>query len=48
MREVVVTDALSIGRYHADIELNRGYKDIVDEEEVIFGCCPTRKERSSL
>lgn len=40
MREVVVTDALSIGHYRAHIELNRGYKDIVDEEEVSFWVLP--------
>lgn len=44
MREVVATDALSIGYYRAHIELNRGYKDIIDEKEVSFWVLPNTKD----
>lgn len=44
MREVAVTNALSIGHYRAHIELNRGYKDIVDEEEVSFWILPSMQD----
>ena len=44
MREVVMTDTLSVGHYRAHIELNRGYADIVDEEEVSFFILPTAKD----
>ncbi|OGZ05859.1 MAG: hypothetical protein A2845_03590 [Candidatus Lloydbacteria bacterium RIFCSPHIGHO2_01_FULL_49_22] len=40
MREVDVSDALSIGYYRAHIELNRGYRDVVDEREISFWIVP--------
>ncbi len=40
MREVDVRDVLPIGYYRAHLELNRGYKDIVDESEVGFFVIP--------
>ena len=40
MREVAIATPLSIGYYRAHIELNRGYKNIVDEEEVSFWVLP--------
>lgn len=44
MREVAMADELPIGYYRAHIELNRGYADIVDEEEVSFFVLPTPKD----
>ena len=46
MRELVVTNALSIGYYRAHIELNRGYNDIVDDEEVSFWILPSAQNFS--
>ena len=40
MREVSIDD-LSVGYYHAHIELNRGYKDIIDNADVSFWVLPT-------
>lgn len=40
MREVSSADPLSVGFYRAHIELNRGYGDVVDEEEVTFWVVP--------
>lgn len=40
MREVEVRDNLSVGFYRAHLELNRGYGDIVDEDEVSFWIMP--------
>ena len=40
MREVDLGKPLSLGRYTAHIELNRGYQDIVDEQEVVFWVVP--------
>lgn len=44
MREVALTDALSVGYYRAHIELNRGYKDIIDAEEVSFWVLPKTQD----
>jgi hypothetical protein len=44
MREVDLLSALSPGYYHAHIELNRGYNNIVDEREVTFWVMPTTLE----
>lgn len=40
MREVVVEEKLPIGPYRARLELNRGYANIVDEDEVRFWVIP--------
>ena len=40
MREIAVRDSLSIGYYKATLELNRGYKDIIDTREVSFWIIP--------
>lgn len=44
MREVDLFDHLRIGYYHARIELNRGYGNVVDEQEVTFWVMPTTWE----
>lgn len=41
MREIDMTESLYPGLYTAHLELNRGYKDVVDEEEVYFVVLPT-------
>lgn len=43
MREVSISD-LPVGYYHARIELNRGYKDVVDDREVSFWVLPTARQ----
>lgn len=40
MSEVDVRESLSIGYYTAHLELNRGYQDIVDENQVGFWIVP--------
>lgn len=40
MREVTVREELPIGYYAAHLELNRGYGDIIDEDEVGFWVIP--------
>ena len=44
MREVDLLSPLLPGYYHAHLELNRGYKDIVDEREVTFWVMPSTME----
>lgn len=44
MRELSVSDDLPIGHYRAHIELNRGYGDIIDEQEVAFWVLPRAEE----
>lgn len=44
MREVDLFSSLMPGYYHAHIELNRGYKDIIDERDVTFWVMPTTLE----
>jgi hypothetical protein len=41
MREIDMTEALIPGFYTAHLELNRGYKDIVDEQTVTFFVVPS-------
>lgn len=41
MREINMTEPLPPGRYTAHLELNRGYKDIVDEQTISFFVLPT-------
>jgi hypothetical protein len=41
MREIDMTESLNPGLYTAHLELNRGYKDVVDEQEVYFVVLPT-------
>lgn len=41
MREIDYAQSLSPGLYRAHLELNRGYEDIVDEQEVQFWVLPT-------
>lgn len=40
MREVAVTEDLSVGPYAARLDLNRGYGDVVDEASVDFWILP--------
>lgn len=44
MREVDLLSPLIPGYYRAHLELNRGYKDIIDEQEVVFWVLPTALE----
>ncbi len=41
MREIDLFDGLLPGLYHAHLELNRGYDDVVDERDVTFWVMPT-------
>lgn len=41
MREIDLLGSIMPGYYHAHLELNRGYKDIVDERDVAFWVMPT-------
>ncbi len=41
MREMNMTESLIPGRYTAHLELNRGYKDIIDEQIVTFFVLPS-------
>ncbi len=42
MREIDMTEPLAPGYYRLHLEENRGYKDIVDEQEVSFWVLPSR------
>ncbi len=44
MREIDVLDELSPGYYTARLELNRGYKDIIDTKAVTFYVLPSGRE----
>jgi hypothetical protein len=44
MREIDLMGPLSPGYYRAHLELNRGYKDIVDEADVAFWVMPSMLE----
>lgn len=44
MREIDMTEALTPGYYTAHLELNRGYKDIIDEQEVGFWVLPSKTQ----
>lgn len=44
MREIDVFDELSPGYYTARLDLNRGYKDILDTKEVTFYILPSVRE----
>jgi hypothetical protein len=44
IREVDLLESLMPGYYHAHLELNRGYKDIVDERDITFWIMPTATE----
>jgi hypothetical protein len=44
MREIDLFAPLMPGFYHAHLELNRGYKDIVDERDVTFWVMPSVTE----
>ena len=48
MREVAVTVPLPIGYYTAHLELNRGYRDIIDEQEVSFWILPGPKQAAMI
>lgn len=41
MREIDMLEPLIPGYYHAHLELNRGYKDVVDERDVSFWVLPS-------